>query len=291
MNQISENVPCIKFMPVEENYTGAHIIFTSRGDENNLPGGCYSYVGCQGAQGGKSGQIINLGRGCVNKGLLLHEILHALGATHEQNRKDRDRYVKIVEENIRDGEHRNFRKEESNFNARGTPYDYQSIMHYTDTAFGRTSETKTIIPLMPNITLTPCSSKKALSPIDIIELAKAYENKTSDECYTMISLRNYIDEVEKLLELSMQRKSKSGCHSLKQNIKLVGDSIKSLKFIKTAHNCYKECLKETECTEWSWSVVRERCFLMRGVENEEMIAYHYLSGSREGGYCKENSVK
>ena len=64
---------------MEENYTGAHIIFTSRGDENNLPGGCYSYVGCQGAQGGKSGQIINLGRGCVNKGLLLHEILHALG--------------------------------------------------------------------------------------------------------------------------------------------------------------------------------------------------------------------
>jgi hypothetical protein len=37
-----------------------------------------------------------------------HELAHALGFDHEQNRPDRDSYVKINFENIIDGQQRNF---------------------------------------------------------------------------------------------------------------------------------------------------------------------------------------
>ena len=50
------------------------------GDANNNPNRCWSYVGRQGAQGGKTGQTINLGSPeCMNMGKILHEIMHSLG--------------------------------------------------------------------------------------------------------------------------------------------------------------------------------------------------------------------
>lgn len=48
-------------------------------------------------------QDISIGLGCEYKGIVQHEILHALGRIHEQNRIDRDDYVKINEENILEG--------------------------------------------------------------------------------------------------------------------------------------------------------------------------------------------
>ena len=41
--------------------------------------GCFSYVGNVGPQGGKTGQTVNLGFGCYNDKLVIHEVLHALG--------------------------------------------------------------------------------------------------------------------------------------------------------------------------------------------------------------------
>ena len=65
---------------VSRAFSGAHLIFSSMGDDNNDPSGCWAYVGCQGAQGGKGGQTVNLGSpGCFNVGTILHEIVHSLG--------------------------------------------------------------------------------------------------------------------------------------------------------------------------------------------------------------------
>ena len=66
------------------------------------------------------------------------------------SRGDRDKYVRIVEENI--SELYNFQKKGSKFSSSGTPYDYDSIMHYGGYDFS-VSGAKTIIPLQPNITL------------------------------------------------------------------------------------------------------------------------------------------
>ena len=49
------------------------------------------------------GQDISIGSGCEYKGIVQHEILHALGRIHEQSRIDRNEYVQINEDNIRSG--------------------------------------------------------------------------------------------------------------------------------------------------------------------------------------------
>lgn len=99
----------------------------------NDPSGCWSSVG---KIGGK--QEVNLQTpGCMSKiGTVLHEVMHALGFLHEQNRYERDSYVDIVWQNIQSSTRTNFDKATSTTtNAYGVGYDYGSVMHYSAYAF------------------------------------------------------------------------------------------------------------------------------------------------------------
>ncbi|XP_023349620.1 zinc metalloproteinase nas-4 isoform X2 [Eurytemora carolleeae] len=62
--------------------------------------GCWSVVGREGG-----GQPLNLAfPGCMSKGTITHELMHAIGFFHEQSRPDRDGFVKIVRTNIETGQ-------------------------------------------------------------------------------------------------------------------------------------------------------------------------------------------
>merc|ERR1711860_90129 len=84
---------CIKWVPwtSETNY----VTITGRNQ------GCYSYVGLI----HNGSQELNLHPGipgCLvnSPGIAEHEMLHALGAWHEQSRPDRDQYVTVNEVNV-----------------------------------------------------------------------------------------------------------------------------------------------------------------------------------------------
>ena len=65
---------------------------------------------------------------CMGTGTTIHEILHALGVDHEQARKDRDNYIRVLLENVESGQEINFQKEDTD--SLGVEYDPYSVMQY-----------------------------------------------------------------------------------------------------------------------------------------------------------------
>uniref|UniRef100_A0A8C4RWE9 Metalloendopeptidase n=1 Tax=Erpetoichthys calabaricus TaxID=27687 RepID=A0A8C4RWE9_ERPCA len=128
--------------------------------------GCYAYIGKIGGA-----QTVSLDvNGCVYNGVIQHELNHALGFVHEHTRSDRDLYVEIIWEYISEDEVQNFEKQDTN--NLGTPYDYSSVMHYSNYAFTNVSGMATIVPI-PDPTV-PIGQRQGLSPIDIERINLLY---------------------------------------------------------------------------------------------------------------------
>ncbi len=103
-------------------------------------GNCKSYVG---RVGGK--QPVWLGPGCGPKEIA-HEIMHALGFIHEQNRSDRDSFVSVQWQNISDHARVNFElfpHESMKVSGLG-PFDFESIMLYPSTMFSKDGSSETL---------------------------------------------------------------------------------------------------------------------------------------------------
>ncbi|CAH1789177.1 unnamed protein product [Owenia fusiformis] len=129
--------------------------------------GCSSAVGRTGRA-----QTINLGRGCWNKGIVIHEMMHAIGFYHEQSRTDRDKYVTIMYDNIKSGKQGNFNKYDANkISLLGMPYDYSSVMHYGGRAFSKNGKA-TIVPKQRNARI---GQRSGFSSLDYKKINKQYK--------------------------------------------------------------------------------------------------------------------
>ncbi|KAK7484706.1 hypothetical protein BaRGS_00024114, partial [Batillaria attramentaria] len=132
--------------------------------------GCSSSVGRRGGQ-----QKVILGEGCYVRGVILHELMHALGFWHEHSRPDRDDYIAIVWENIALEHRSNFDKyDTSEIDTLDTVYDYGSIMHYKNNTFAIDRSHVTINATQPIPPGVEMGQRIQLSPTDITKLKRLY---------------------------------------------------------------------------------------------------------------------
>ncbi|XP_065560955.1 zinc metalloproteinase nas-7-like [Artemia franciscana] len=158
----------------EEYHTKTCVKFVPRTDETDYidiqseQTGCWSYIGRIG-----NVQVVNLQTGsCVlYTGTPIHELMHAIGFYHEQSRWDRDDYVTILEENIEADKLHNFNKyDEDRITAFGQPYDWGSVMHYSEYAFSNNGE-PTIVSKPEGI---PLGNDEGLTDVDAAKINAMY---------------------------------------------------------------------------------------------------------------------
>ncbi|KAM8938763.1 astacin-like metalloendopeptidase [Pelodytes ibericus] len=129
--------------------------------------GCWSSVG----KVGGAQYVSVMKNGCMARGIIHHEIQHALGFYHEQSRSDRDDYVDIMWNFINEGDWSNFDKVDTE--NMGLPYDYFSVMHYGRYSYTNTSAQATLMP-KPDSTVE-IGQRYGFSPLDVSKIKKLYE--------------------------------------------------------------------------------------------------------------------
>ncbi|XP_013387072.1 zinc metalloproteinase dpy-31 [Lingula anatina] len=120
--QLWENNTCVRFKFEEgtDHIPGDNIRF-------------HKGKGCSSSVGEKSGSNhITLGEGCFLPARVAHEIGHTLGFWHEQSRPDRDKYVSVNTDILKDDKYEiNFLKMSWKMeDPKGVEYDMSSVMHY-----------------------------------------------------------------------------------------------------------------------------------------------------------------
>ena len=113
-------------------------------------------------------------------GHAMHELGHAIGMWHEHSRRDRNEYVRINYENIKENKQINFGLL-SVLEFEQVPnvsYDFESIMHYGPYAFSSKRGTHPTIEILDHISIPDCAKKMGqrdeLSYKDILRANKLY---------------------------------------------------------------------------------------------------------------------
>lgn len=160
-----ENTFCMDFAPSTSMSSLYCITFAKHPTINSSPIGMNS----------SKRNTINLVSGGFDVATVMHEVMHSLGFFHEQSRNDRDNYVIIYPENIKDNKFHNFEKVvDMGYQAMNlSPFDFDSIMIYESNSFAKADTLSTMTKL--DGTLIPYNT--TLSDYDIAALNFIYGPK------------------------------------------------------------------------------------------------------------------
>lgn len=99
------------------------------------PGASHSKIGRLGGT-----QDLRLGINASEPVTIVHELSHALGMIHEQERPDRDVFITYCEDNVEPGREGNFTTVGLGSHDMFGPYDFHSMMHYRPGTFVQTTD-------------------------------------------------------------------------------------------------------------------------------------------------------
>ncbi|GAB0101017.1 hypothetical protein DMENIID0001_171340 [Sergentomyia squamirostris] len=155
-----ESKTCVKFRP-RQGQRDHLIIMKGRP-------GCWANVGR--ARFAK----VNLnGPWCLTRGPIVHELVHVLGFGHAHQAPNRDDYIDIKWENVKDSEKSHLTKLSSkDWTMLSLPYDYDSLMHYRPNAHSANGK-DTIVPKKPRVPEKRGSG--TLSELDILRINRYYD--------------------------------------------------------------------------------------------------------------------
>ncbi|MEM8891001.1 MAG: zinc-dependent metalloprotease [Bacteroidota bacterium] len=118
-------------------------------------------------------------RGGGFSGTVIHEVIHSLGFWHEHQRPDRDDFIDINFNNIQNDFKHNFTVRNGDII---TPYDFTSIMHYSDGAFNINSN----VAVIEGKNGERIGSQGVLTEIDIDDINYYYPKKL--DCDSLYAL-------------------------------------------------------------------------------------------------------
>jgi len=172
MQSLEDRTGCLKFIP--QTLEQAHLYFRRQ-----------SQLTCSADVGMSNGPVyVNLGVPCMGKGIIVHEVMHALGFEHEHVRPDRQNYVAVIYENLSTPyyAHNFFVKNDAV--TLSTPYEYASVMHYAVDAFAVDGK----ISIEPNSDLITDTSvigqREDATELDIIKIKLLYQCNTQVRTYS-----------------------------------------------------------------------------------------------------------
>ncbi|CAB3400264.1 unnamed protein product [Caenorhabditis bovis] len=166
--EIEKNT-CIRFRELSAPPSGSHIVYY-KVDSPTFCG--LSYVGRA-----DPANPIYLSFGCDNnKGVAIHETMHALGVAHQHLRTDRDQFITINWSNIDPQQYDSFVVVDSKlYTSYGVKYAYDSIMHYNAYTAAQNFAVATMTPKNnPAVNLKLLGQRDRMAKEDIEILRKMY---------------------------------------------------------------------------------------------------------------------
>lgn len=193
----------IKFVPYDSKRHDKYVLFKEKNFEDTTCG--TSGFG----RPRRSRRTIRLDDTNVSKDCVIHEIGHTLGLYHEQARMDRDDFVTVHFDRIEKGKSHNFKKHVSDAIDVG-PYDCDSIMHYSKSAFRKDGVSgDTITSANPSACPSVGGPTGGLSVNDIKGLNVIYPIADCNDAPILFNGKNFEHDAGSLVVRSDRRRLKS----------------------------------------------------------------------------------